>query len=120
MGNRTLLHQAPGVQQVLHTDPHMKDRQVFRTVFHNDAALRRNEQIRNSGMMRRGDKMSVLDGATVSHAFSFPTIEEYQMIRRKYPDIMDALRSKDQAVREKAADQLQLLCPQYVTISEKS
>ena len=115
---KTLLRAENGVSQTLHTDAHIKDRQVFRTVYHNDAALEKNKALRNSGLMRRGDSISLLEGATVSFAFSFPTVEEYNMVRNKYPDIMDALRSKDQHVRESAARKLELLCPQYITISE--
>ena len=115
---KTLLRAENGVSQTLHTDAHIKNRQVFRTVYHNDAALEKNKALRNSGLLRRGDKLSLLDGASVSFAFSFPTVEEYNMIRGKYPDIMDAIRSKDQKARESAARKLEILHPEYITISE--
>jgi len=116
VGDKRLIDHNESMTRVMHTDKHAPGRQVFRTVYHDDAALDQNKRIRNAGLMKRGDKLPVVD-ASVSYAFSFPSVERYEGLKVQYPDIFEDLRSKDQHVREAAGQRLALLHPEFCTLS---
>ena len=117
MGDKRVINHDAAMTRIMHTDPHAPGRQVFQTIFHDDAALEQNKRIRNAGMMKRHDKLPIWD-ASVSFAFSFPSVERYQQLQQQYPDIFADLRSKDQYVREGAGRRLALLHPEFCTLSE--
>ncbi len=117
MGDKRLISHDSAMTKIMHTDPHAPGRQVFQSIFHDDAALEQNKKLRNSGLMKRGDILPIVD-ASVSYAFSFPSVERYAQIQQQYPDIFEALRSKDQRIREDAGRRLALLHPEFCTLSE--
>lgn len=115
---KTLIDAGNNVSQELHTDAHIKDRQVFRTVYHDDEALRKNERLRREGLMVRGTKLPMFDGQEVQYAFSIPTVEQYHRMKKDYPDLMQALVSKDASIRIPAARRFAIMKPEWCVLAD--
>ena len=112
---KTVLHRSPGATQVMHRDAHDPNRQVFRTEFHDDHALAQNQRIRSAGLMKRGDEVM---GMPVHFAFSIPSVEKYNDLIRRYPDLMLALKSRDASIFLPAAKRFAKKFPEYCVLKE--
>ena len=117
MGDKRLINSNESMTRIMHTDKHAPGRQVFQTIYHDDAALEQNKRIRLDGLMVRGQKLPIID-APVSFAFSFPSVERRDAVAARHPDIFADIRSKDQYIRENAARKLSILHPEFCTLAE--
>ena len=69
--------------------------------------------MKNAGLMKPGTKLGAFDGVEVSHSFQLP-VEMWADIQKRYPDVVAGLRSNNHQARQKAANELAALFPQYV------
>ena len=102
---------------VEHTDAHNPTRQVYRTVYHDDEALDKNRRLRRDGLMVKGHRLPMFDGQRVHYAFSIPA-DQLALFQRDNPDFMTELRSKDDAIRMKAALRLAILHPEWSVLAD--
>jgi len=101
----------------LHRDDHVEGQYYFHTQYHDDAALETNKRIRLEGLMPVGKKCPMLDNAEVAYSFSCPDGEQWALFKRDYPDVYRALMRGDQQERFKAARELSILHPAWVTMA---
>jgi hypothetical protein len=79
----------------------------------NDRVLDQNQKIRNEGLMRRGAEMPLHPkGAEVAYAILAPE-SEWTRLRAKNNDLWLRLHSNDQVIREKAAEELRAIHPEW-------
>ncbi len=114
MSTKRLISQTPNTSTIMHTDAHVKNRQVFQTIFHDDESLEKTKRLRDAEIFKRGTKIPFAD-QQVYHAFSIPE-GRYALLKRDFPDMMEAIKSKDEAVRMKAARELSILHPEFVVL----
>ena len=88
------------------------DQVVEHTRFFNDDALKQNARIRESDLMDK-HQLGLHDNADTRAAFSFPSIEEYNLFKIKDPETYQLLMSKNEYERIRGAKQLQILHPEY-------
>jgi len=83
------------------------------TVFHNRKALEQNKMIRSNNFMEKG-QLGLHDDADIRFGISVPSNLEWQLFKKKHPDIYKLIKSRDEAERIKGCKQLQLLEPEWV------
>ena len=91
------------------------DRFYVRTTFFDDAALARNNQIRNAGMLDKG-KLGLHENEDIRIAISCPSTEQWMLFKRSHPDVYTMLNAKDEPTRIKGAWQLKLLHPEWIVM----
>jgi len=82
------------------------------TTIYDDEHLERNKRIRLEGLLPKGRKIPVLDGADIQFAFSIPPIA-YQLLLKKEKELLSQINDRDASIREKAARQFAIKYPQY-------
>jgi hypothetical protein len=101
---------APKVgQRVLRQDSTI----VVQTTHFDDAALERNKQIRNAGLIDKG-KMALHENEDIRMVISCPDTMQWTMFKRAYPDIYKLILSKDESERVSGCRKLQILHPEWV------
>jgi len=111
---KSVISQTPNTTTVMHTDAHVKNRQVFQTIYHDDESLKKTKALRDEEIFKKGTKIPFGD-QQVYHAFSIPE-GRYALLKRDYPDMMAAIHSRDEAVRMKAARELSIIHPEFVVL----
>lgn len=101
-----------GVNRIKSEDGKM----YIHTVFHDDAALARIQDLKNSGMLTK-QKLGIHEDEDVRMVISCPDTLQWHFFAKKYPDIYKSLRSRDEKERMSAAKQLQILHPEWVAMS---
>ncbi len=101
----------------LHRDDHVEGKYYFHTQYHDDAALEINKRIRLEGLMPSGKQCPMLDDSTVAYSFSCPDGQQWSLFQRDYPDMYRALMRGDKQERFKAARELSILHPGWVTMA---
>ena len=98
------------------TDAHVDGVYNFHTEYLNDDLHDRNQRIRLEGLMQRGQRLPLMDGAEATHCFSIP-VDEWALLKRDYPDLVSGLESKDIEENNKAAERLRILKPHWYTMA---
>jgi len=106
------------VRKTVHRDPHNPTSIYIETVTDDAASLRRNKQRRDSEALRVGDANPMVDGDELTAAFSFGTMIDYEIARRKYPDLFAELEMGGKHSVH-AGEKLSLLLPQYCTMVKR-
>lgn len=83
------------------------------TVFHDDDALERNSQLRNSGEFDQA-KFGLHDDEDIRMIISCPDVMQWAIFKRKHSETYKLLKSRNEAERMKGARQLQILRPSWV------
>ena len=84
------------------------------TDFNDDAALRRNKQIKDAELLSR-PKLGIHDNADLRFVISIPDVNQWNIWKRKHPHEYKALMTaKDHDYRLKAAKFLALSHPEWV------
>jgi hypothetical protein len=86
------------------------------TTFYDDAALHRNNDIRLSGMLNKG-KLGLHDNEDIRGVISCPSVEQWNIFKKKHKPTMDLLNSKDESTRMKGFKQVEILEPNWVVYS---
>ena len=84
------------------------------TVFNDDAALERNKQIRDHGMVGNKAALGIHDEADLRMTISCPDVTQWNLFKRKHPEIARGLHSKDESIRMKACAALKQHHPEWV------
>jgi hypothetical protein len=83
------------------------------TTIHNEPVLENNQSHRLNGTFRQNDKVGLqLDGARVIHVLQVNETE-WNLFKRKQPDLYRSLHSKDQITREAAAAKIKRAHPEW-------
>lgn len=82
-------------------------------IFNNKKALEQNKAIRNANMMNRG-QLGLHDKADIRMGISVPSTYEWELFKRKHPDIYAGIKSSDESERMKACKRLQAIEPEWV------
>jgi hypothetical protein len=88
---------------------------VHRTFF-DDANLDQNSRIRNSGMLDKA-KLGLHDNEDVRAVVSCPSVEQWNLFKRKHPEVYSRLMAKNEPERMKGARELSILHPDWVVYS---
>ena len=83
------------------------------TVFNNRKALEQNKMIRSNNFMEKG-QLGLHDGADIRFGISVPSNIEWQLFKKKNPNIYKLIKSRDEAERIKGCKQLQFLEPEWI------
>jgi hypothetical protein len=83
------------------------------TQFNNKASLDINKKIRNSRMLDKL-KLGLHDNEDVRGTLSIPSNLEWQLFKRKHPDIYNDLKAPQEADRMSALRRIQMLEPEWV------
>ena len=86
------------------------------TTFFDDESLAQNRRIADSGMLD-GGKLGLHDDEDIRFVLSCPSVEQWNLFKKKYPDIYKALMSRDEKARMVGARRLSLLKPAWVIYS---
>ncbi len=116
---KEVISRAPGAQTTLHRDEHdVSGEYKVHTVVHNEHNIDQNTRIRNAGLMHQGKKTGLMDGGVIIRAFSVhPT--EWRLFKKQNPGLYRRLLSRNEKTREKAAQQIAILHPEWVTNTGK-
>jgi len=83
------------------------------TKFHNANSLEINKRIRNSQMLDKM-KLGLHDNEDARAVLSIPSNMEWQIFKRKHPDIYNDLKAPQEVDRMNALKRIQLLEPEWV------
>tara|TARA_R110000796_G_scaffold101866_6_gene210638 strand:+ start:3269 stop:3613 length:345 start_codon:yes stop_codon:yes gene_type:complete len=83
------------------------------TQFHNKASLEINKKIRNSQMLDKL-KLGLHDNEDVRATLSIPSNMEWELFKKKHPDIYNDLKAPQETDRMSALRRIQLLEPEWV------
>lgn len=100
-------------------DAHTPERIYVKTETNEEPAIEANKRIRSNDLMPQDSPHPFVDGAVIAFAFSFPTLTDYNLLRKAEPERFAAVHRGDYSERMKAAEQLSLLYPQYVTTTRR-
>ena len=109
---RHTYHEHAGVRKTIHRDAHDPGRIYLETVTNDARGLAMNERIRKAALLQQGDENPLVDGAEMTAAFSFPTITDYNLAKRKHPDLFAKLEEGGSAAIH-AGESLSVLMPEY-------
>ena len=85
-----------------------------RTIFYDDAALDKNNKIRNSGMLDKA-KLGLHENEDMRMVISCPSTLQWSMFKTKHAETYKLLTSKNsESDRIKGAKQLEILYPAWV------
>lgn len=84
-----------------------------RTIFHDDKSLEQNNKIRLSGMMEKA-KLGLHDNEDMRYVLSIPSTLQWQIFKKKNPDIYKLIKSSEEAERMRGCKLLHLLEPDWV------
>jgi len=87
----------------------------FNTTYYDDASLQRNADIRKAGFLDKG-KLGLHENEDIRLAISCPSVEQWNLCKKKHPETFDLLMSRNEPMRMKGARQLQLLHPDWVVM----
>ena len=83
------------------------------TTHYNDAALARNQRIRNSGILEKA-KLQLHDNEDVRGVISCPSVLEWNIFNNEHPELKGLLNSTHEHERLKAMDIVSLHHPDWV------
>lgn len=106
------------VCKTVHRDAHDHSRIYLETRTNDAATLRKNAQLRASEALRVGDANPLVDGDELTAAFSFASMTDYDIARRKYPDLFAEL-DLGGAHSVHAGEKLSLLLPEHCTMVKR-
>ena len=89
------------------------DKFYVETIHNDDAALDKNKKIVASGMLDKS-QLGLHDGADIRFVISCPDVLQWNIFKKKYPDVWQSIRSIDESIRMKGCRQLQILHPPWV------
>lgn len=95
-------------------DAHDQSKIFIETKIDDKKQLDRNQAIRNEGLLPSGSASKLMDGDVISYAFSFPTVQNYELCKREQPDLMRQVEKGTDTERFAAARKLAILYPQYI------
>ncbi len=75
-----------------------------------------NHKIRQSGMLDKG-KLGLHDGEDLRYVLSIPSTLQWQIFKKKNPDIYSLIKSSSEAERMRGCHLLHLLEPDWVVMS---
>lgn len=84
------------------------------TLIHDDHIIDRNKRIKQDALMAQGSKTPFMDGGVMIRTFSIPPAH-WTLFKRKNKDLVKRLFSSNDTEREKAARELSILHPEWVT-----
>lgn len=91
-----------------------EDGKLFaKTTFHDDAALQRNKDIADSGMLEKGT-LGIHDDADFRAVISCPSVFQWNLFKRDYPDLMEAIEHGPEQAMRSAIKRLSILHPGWV------
>ena len=95
-------------------DAHAPELIYLKTEIHDAEALARNARIRGERLLQQGARNPLIEGDVIGYAFSFPTVQNMEMVKRAEPDLWLQVTTGDEASRFAAARKLAVLYPEYV------
>lgn len=107
----TLIRDAHNPGQV-YVETQVNDKVVKKRIDRNMAA-------RREGVVPQDMRNPLIDGDVIGFAFSFTTVEEYDMVKRAEPDLMQQVLKGTDTERMAAAQKLSILFPQYILTEKK-
>lgn len=107
------------VRKTVMRDAHDPERIYVKTETDERPTVEANQRIRSADMMRQDSRNPLVEGDVIAFAFSFPTMTDYNLLRRKEPELFDAVHRGDYSERMRAAERLSILYPQYVTTTKR-
>ena len=102
------------VKGTIARDAHDQSKIYMHTEIDDKKQLDINQKIRNEGLLPSGSASKLMDGDVIAYAFSFPTIQNYEMCKRDQPDLMRQVEKGTDTERMTAARKLAILYPQYI------
>jgi len=111
-------HNLDGVRKTVHRDAHNPSQLYFETVTNDARGLEVNERIRRAALLQQGDENPLVDGDELTAAFQFPTFTDYNMARRKHPDLFAKLEEGGSAAIH-AGESLSVLMPEYCVLVKR-
>ena len=88
----------------------------FKTTYYDDAALQRNDDLRKANVLDRG-KLGLHGNEDIRMTVSCPSLEQWNLFKKRHGETYDLLMSKNEPMRMKGARQLQVLHPEWVVQS---
>ena len=111
---KAVLSQGPTHQTTYVRDDHDESGVVHaKTVIHDDRQLERNKRERLDGAVKAGSRFGLRDGGEIIYHYRIDPVA-WKIFKRKHPEIVTALRSRDQVAREKAAASMRAMHPEWV------
>lgn len=104
---------------VLHRDEHDESGEYkVHTEIWDDDLLNHNQKLRNAKLMNQGSKTPFMDGGVIIRSFAIPPAA-WLIFKKKNKSLVRNLMSADQVTRERAALQLSIRHPEWVTNTGK-
>jgi len=96
------------------TGTQVEDGKLYiQTTHYDDAALARNERIRNSGILEKA-KLELHHNEDLRAAISCPSVAQWNQFNKEHPELEGLLNSKQEYERLKAVDTISLCHPDWV------
>lgn len=83
------------------------------TKFYDDATLKRNQTLRNADLLNKA-KMQLHDNEDIRFMISCPSQFQWQIFKKRYPDLHKGLHSQVEHERMSAARKIAILEPTWV------
>ena len=107
------------VKGKVHRDAHDQGKIYVETQIDDKRQIERNTKIRNEELLPSGSRSAFMDGDVIAYAFSFPTVQNYDLCKKEQPDLMKQAQTGTDTERFQAARRLAILYPQYVISHHK-
>lgn len=83
------------------------------TQFHDDEALEKIRRLRDSEILQKA-KLGLHEGEDLRAAFSFPSVMQFNLFKKKNPEIWALINSPSETERIRGSGKLAILHPEYV------
>lgn len=108
------------VRKTVMRDAHLPERIYVKTETNDKPVVERNQAIRSAELLRQDSRNPLVDGDVIAFSFQFPTVIDYELAKKKDPDIFDDLLHGNDHERTRAAERIQILYPGYITITKRN
>lgn len=110
-----VFHESPNVRKTVVRDAHCPEEIYVKTETNEEPGVEAAKKIRSNELMKTDQKTGLADGGVIAFSFSFPTVMDFVLARKRDPDLFRQLSHGTDDERIRAAEKLEILYPQYVT-----
>ena len=109
----------PRVKHTVMRDAHAAHEIAIKTETNDVPVKRHNQKMRNEARVVEGQSTPMMDGALIECVFQFSSQADFQMARKKDPDLFQDVLHGNDYERSRATQRMKLLYPNEVLTAQR-